>query len=192
MRKDAAPGYDEATMTESLKAVVLRDRNVVAISGPDRVKFLQGLMTNDIRRLAPDRALYAGFLTGQGKLLCDVFVMQDGDRILIDIAAALVEDFVKRLTALKLRAAVEISEAAPAPAVAAVWGAGKGHRRSAEEKSCRCPRRSGCWARRLRDFLTRPKTRRRCPSRFERADRIAKPQRNREILAQSLLRNPSS
>jgi folate-binding protein YgfZ len=109
-------------MTESLKAVILHDRSVVAISGTDRIKFVQGLVTNDIRRLAPDRALYAGFLTGQGKLLCDFFVIDDGDRILIDIAATHVEDFFKRLTAFKLRAAVEIGEAAPALAVAAVWG----------------------------------------------------------------------
>ncbi len=110
-------------MTESLKAVILSDRNVVAISGTDRIKFLQGLVTNDIRRLAPDRALYAGFLTGQGKLLCDVFVVEDGERILIDIATAHVEEFFKRLTTFKLRAAVEFGATAPALAVAAVWGA---------------------------------------------------------------------
>jgi hypothetical protein len=111
-------------MTGPLKAAVLCDRKIVAVSGTDRVKFLQGLTTNDIHRLAPDRALYAGFLTGQGKLLCDAFVFQDGDRILIDVAATFAEDFVKRLSAFKLRAAVEIGEAAPALAVAAVWGTG--------------------------------------------------------------------
>jgi folate-binding protein YgfZ len=109
-------------MTESLKATVLPDRRVVAIGGPDRVKFLQGLLTNDIRRLAPDRALYAGFLTGQGKLLYDAFLIQDEDRVLINIAASLVEDFVKRLSTFKLRAAVEIGGAVPALAVAAAWG----------------------------------------------------------------------
>jgi tRNA-modifying protein YgfZ len=111
-------------MTGSLKAVVLPDRKILAVSGMDRVKFLQGLMTNDLRRLAPDRALYGGFLTGQGKLLCDAFILQDGDRILIDIATTFVEDFVKRLSAFKLREAVEIGETAPALAVAAVWGTG--------------------------------------------------------------------
>jgi folate-binding protein YgfZ len=109
-------------MTDSLKVAVLPDRSVVAIAGADRVKFLQGLMTNDIRRLAPDRALYGGFLTGQGKLLYDAFAIADGERILIDIAANLAGDFVKRLTAFKLRAAVEIGETAPAFAVAAAWG----------------------------------------------------------------------
>jgi hypothetical protein len=119
----ASASQDAATMTDALKAAVLPDRNVVAISGADRVKFLQGLTTNDIRRLAPDRALYAGFLTGHGKLLCDVFLIDDGDRILIDIASSLAGDLVKRLTAFKLRAAIEIGETVPALAVAAVWGA---------------------------------------------------------------------
>jgi folate-binding protein YgfZ len=123
MRNDVAPDHDEATMTESIKAAVLPDRKIVLISGKDRVKFLQGLMTNDIRRLTADRALYTGFLTGQGKLLCDAIVMQDGDRILIDIAAAVAEDFVKRLSGFKLREAVGI-EPAPTLAVAAVWGTG--------------------------------------------------------------------
>jgi folate-binding protein YgfZ len=107
-------------MTEPLKAVVLRDRSIVAVSGADRIKFLQGMITNDMRRLAPDKTLYAGFLTGQGKLLHDVFLVQDGERILIDVATALVEDFVKRLTGFKLRAVVEISETHLA--VAGAWG----------------------------------------------------------------------
>lgn len=111
-------------MTHSLKVAVLPDRRVVAISGADRVKFLQGLMTNDVRRLAPDRALYGGFLTGQGKLLYDAFAIADGERILIDIAANLAGDLVKRLIGFKLRAAVEIGETAPALAVAAAWGPG--------------------------------------------------------------------
>lgn len=105
------------------KAVILPDRRIVVLSGADRVKFLQALVTNDIRRLAPNHPLYTGFLTGQGKLQCDFIVIAEDDRILIDIAAAQVEDFVKRLSILKLRAQVEFGEATPALAVAAVWGA---------------------------------------------------------------------
>lgn len=110
-------------MTDALKAATLPDRRVIAIGGVDRVKFLQGLVTNDIRRLAPDRACYTGLLTGQGKLLYDCFVIDDGsDRILIDIAAVHVQDFVKRLTTFRLRAVVEVAESAFAAAV--VWGPG--------------------------------------------------------------------
>jgi folate-binding protein YgfZ len=110
-------------MTGSLKAAFLPDRSVVAITGPDRVKFLQGLVTNDVRRLARGHVLYAGFLTGQGKLLCDLFLIEDEDRILIEIATTQVADFFKRLAAFKLRAAVEFAEVAPSLAVAVVWGA---------------------------------------------------------------------
>lgn len=109
-------------MSETLKAVVLHDRKIIAVSGADRRKFLQGLVTNDIRRLAPERACYTGLLTGQGKLLYDFFVVDDDDRILIDIAAVHVEDFFKRLTKFKLRAAAEFVEATPALAIAVAWG----------------------------------------------------------------------
>ena len=40
-------------MTESLHAALLPDRSFVNISGSDRIKYLHGLSTNDIRRLAP-------------------------------------------------------------------------------------------------------------------------------------------
>lgn len=114
-----------APATDAPKAAVLPDRRVLGITGPDTRKFLQGMITNDIRRLAPERqrALYTGFLTAQGKLIHDAFLFQDGDRILIDIAADFVEGFVKRLTAFRLREAVEFGEAKPALAVAAAWGA---------------------------------------------------------------------
>lgn len=51
----------------------------IAAPGFDTGKF-QGLVTNDVRKLDPDRALYAGFLTGQGKLGYDAFLVDDGER----------------------------------------------------------------------------------------------------------------
>lgn len=110
-------------MTDALRVAFLPDRSVVAISGVDRVKYLQGLATNDIRHLAPDQVCYTGLLTGQGKLLYDCFVVDDGnDRILIDIAAAHAQSFLTRLTKFKLRAVVELVAPTPALAVAVAWG----------------------------------------------------------------------
>jgi len=112
-------------MTTALKATFLRDRAIVAVSGADRIKFLQGLITNDIRRLRPSRALYAGFLTGQGKLLYDLFLCTgDGEQVLIDIAAAHIEDFFARLTRFRLNAVVEFAVTQPPLAVATIWGTG--------------------------------------------------------------------
>src|SRR5271155_3771582 len=53
------------------KFVVLEDRGVLAISGPDRAAFLQGLISNDVTRVSGERAIYAALLTPQGKYLHD-------------------------------------------------------------------------------------------------------------------------
>jgi folate-binding protein YgfZ len=118
-------------MTDALKAAVLDDRVVVAMTGQDRVKFLQGLVTNDVRKLAPERPLYAAVLSGQGKLAADVMLIQDGDRILIDMAAAFAPDVLRRWTRFKLNAAVEFAPAEPQLAVVAVWGEGAAERLAA-------------------------------------------------------------
>jgi folate-binding Fe-S cluster repair protein YgfZ len=109
-------------MTGSVRTALLPDRAVLALEGPDRASFLQGLVTNDIRQLAPDRALYAGLLTPQGKLLYDFFLIEDGTRILIECAAATAAALAKRLTLYKLRAAVQISDRTAELKVAAFWG----------------------------------------------------------------------
>jgi folate-binding protein YgfZ len=91
--------------------IVLPDRSVLAVEGPDRVSFLQGLVTNDVSALAPDRALYAGLLSPQGKLLCDFFLVAVGETILIDVAADAAEDLKRRLQLYKMRASVSLRDA---------------------------------------------------------------------------------
>ena len=81
------------------------DRRVLAISGPDRMSFLQGLVTNDLRGL--DRgAVYAAILTPQGKYVADFFLVPDGDAVLLDVAADLGPGLIWRLAMYKLRADV--------------------------------------------------------------------------------------
>ncbi|CCB66837.1 MULTISPECIES: folate-binding protein YgfZ [unclassified Hyphomicrobium] len=109
-------------MSDIAKAAILHDRSVLEIGGADRTKFLQGLVTNDMRRVAPGTALYTGLLTGQGKLICDLFIMPDGEKLLVDIASSHVEKFIERLVKFKLRAEVTFGETETPLAVAAVWG----------------------------------------------------------------------
>ena len=100
----------------------LSDRTVLRLSGPDVRDFLQGLITSDVDKLAPDSATYAGLLTPQGKILFDFFLVQHGDDIWLDCAQAVAPELVKRLTFYKLRAAVEIEAMDDALGVAAGWG----------------------------------------------------------------------
>jgi hypothetical protein len=103
--------------------VVLEDRGVLAVSGPDRGSFLQGLVSNDIEKVAADRAVYAALLTAQGKYLHDFIMVAAGEAIWLDGERARLADLKRRLSIYRLRAKVEIVER-PDFAVAAVFGAG--------------------------------------------------------------------
>ncbi len=83
-------------------------RKVLSLSGPERVDFLQDLVTNDIRD--PDRLTWTALLTPQGKYLFDFFVAHDGDRLLLDVDAEMAEGLLQRLTIYRLRRKLEIAE----------------------------------------------------------------------------------
>ncbi|HLO76580.1 MAG TPA: folate-binding protein [Magnetospirillum sp.] len=85
------------------------DRAVLAVAGEDRATFLQGLISNDINKAGPDRAIWAAFLTPQGKFLWDLFIVEHDGAFLIDVEAARAEDFRKKLSMYKLRAKVTIT-----------------------------------------------------------------------------------
>ena len=89
---------------------ILGDRGVLAMSGPDRRVFLQGLVSNDVEKLAGDRALYAALLTAQGKYLHDFVMVEVGDAIWLDAEAARLADLKRRLSMYRLRAKVEIAD----------------------------------------------------------------------------------
>src|SRR5579864_9565775 len=102
---------------------ILEDRGILAVSGPDRRLFLQGLVSNDVEKLAAGRAVYAALLTAQGKYLHDFIMVEVGEAIWLDVEAARLGDLLRRLSMYRLRARVEIAER-PEQAVAAVFGEG--------------------------------------------------------------------
>lgn len=101
----------------------LPDRGVISVSGPDAQKLLQGLFTNDIDLVSDERAIFAGLLTPQGKILFDFFVVKAGEGYLLEVARDKAADLVKRLMMYKLRAQVDIRDASGAFRVLALWGA---------------------------------------------------------------------
>ena len=96
-------------MTEA-RFVIQDRRAVIALSGEDRVTFLQGLVSNDVAKASPERALWAAFLTPQGKFLHEFFITDDGERLLLAPEAERSAELIKRLTLYKLRSKVEIAE----------------------------------------------------------------------------------
>lgn len=98
----------------------LADRAVIRVSGAAAGAFLQGLITNDIDKAASGRAIHAGLLSPQGKIIFEFFLLPDGDGYLLDVARTESERLVQRLSFYRLRAEVKIE---PTPLrVAAAWG----------------------------------------------------------------------
>ncbi|NUB43141.1 folate-binding protein YgfZ [Fertoebacter nigrum] len=86
------------------------DRRLVALTGADALPFLQGLVTNDVLRLAAPGLVWTALLTPQGKYLADFFVVHTGDALLLDLPGALADATLRRLMMYKLRADVQIGE----------------------------------------------------------------------------------
>jgi glycine cleavage system T protein len=64
-------------------------RAAFAVRGADRVRFLQGMVTNDVKAVAPGQGTYAALLNAQGHLLADLRVYRDEEAFLIDSDADL-------------------------------------------------------------------------------------------------------
>ena len=101
----------------------LDSRGLLAVRGEDARGFLQGLISNDIRRVTDDRAIHAAFLTAQGKFLHEFFVVPLGDTLMLDCEAGRAADLTRRLSLYRLRSKVAIEERTGDYFVVAVFGA---------------------------------------------------------------------
>lgn len=107
---------------EGRSYVLMEDRGVLAIEGPDARAFLQALVSNDILRVSDEKAVYAALLTPQGKFLHDFFVAASGEALLLDCEAARLADLKRRLTLYRLRSKVALVDRSEALAVAVAYG----------------------------------------------------------------------
>jgi len=84
-------------------------RGQIAVAGPDRGAFLHGLLTNDTASLTPGTGCYAAWLTPQGRMLCDLHVLESGDMILLDVPAAETQHVADRLEQFHFSEDVQIA-----------------------------------------------------------------------------------
>ncbi|MGH7848602.1 MAG: YgfZ/GcvT domain-containing protein [Candidatus Binatia bacterium] len=75
----------------------LFQRSFLKFSGSDRVSFLNGMVSNDVKPLAPGQGLHAAFLDIQGKILADarIFCMQEA--LLVDVPELCKERIIQHL-----------------------------------------------------------------------------------------------
>jgi len=62
----------------------LRWRAKIALTGSDRVRWLNGMISNNVRDLAAGHGVYAFLLNAQGRIQADLYAFQRGESILVD------------------------------------------------------------------------------------------------------------
>lgn len=86
----------------------LDSRALIRVSGPDARPFLHNLLTQDVETLADGELRFGALLSPPGRLLFDLFLMGDGEGVLLDVAADRRESLLQRLSMYKLRARVTV------------------------------------------------------------------------------------
>ncbi|MEK7655018.1 MAG: hypothetical protein AAB323_02025 [Pseudomonadota bacterium] len=89
-----------------MTAVLLADRRIFKIFGNDKEKFLQGLLTCNVR----DLPCYGALLSPHGRFLYDFFIVEEGDHWLMDIQSDRSDEILKKLHLYKLKSDVRFEQ----------------------------------------------------------------------------------
>src|SRR6186713_1408472 len=112
-----------------MQTALLLDRGVVKVAGDDARRFLNGLVTGDMAKVAAGKPCFAALLKPQGKIIADFIIAEapaeDGGGFFLDCPRALAPGLVEKLNFYKLRAKVTCEDLSEVLGVMAVWdGAG--------------------------------------------------------------------
>ena len=102
----------------------LSTRGRLLVSGSEAVQFLNGLITNDMKALAPNSWMPAAFANVQGRLLAAIRVIHRDDGFLIDTEQATKETVVKLLERFTLAGDFHLSDLSEEMMQLSIQGAG--------------------------------------------------------------------
>ena len=71
------------------------ERTLVSLTGEDRVRWLNGMVTNNIRDLAVGQGIYAFLLNPQGKIQADLYAFHRGENLLVEAERGQVETILQ-------------------------------------------------------------------------------------------------
>lgn len=108
-----APAEELHTARDGLVVADLSHYGLIGFEGEDTQSFLHGQLTNDMRGLAPDGALFAGYCTAKGRLLANFLVFRRDASVLLMLPEAVREAVQKKLSMFILRSKVKVRDAGP-------------------------------------------------------------------------------
>jgi len=97
-------------------------RGTLLVTGPDRLEFLQGMCTAEVKKLPPRAAAYAAFLTNKGAMVADGRLWNRGEDVAIDTEPGFVQAVRDYLQKHLVSEDAEISAGGAGVAVVSVLG----------------------------------------------------------------------
>ncbi len=88
----------------------LSGRAKLAITGGDRVRWLNGMVSNNVRDLAPHQGVYSFVLNAQGRIQADLYAFQRGDSLLIETESSQREKILQLFDRYIIADDVEIAD----------------------------------------------------------------------------------
>src|SRR6266852_3509025 len=101
-------------------------RAKIVVTGGDRVRWLNGMVTNNVRDLAPGRGIYAFMLNPQGHILGDLYAYNRGEALLVDTDKSQVEKILAVFDKYIIMDDVEVAEISDKLTAIAVAGSTAG------------------------------------------------------------------
>ncbi|MEO5365039.1 MAG: hypothetical protein H7831_01510 [Magnetococcus sp. WYHC-3] len=118
-------GRDEAVaLTQGSALLDLTHLALVAVNGEQRVEFLSGLITNQIRKVRPDQTIYAALLSPQGRYLWDFTLIEDAGTFHLVTDPDRVDALAGRLAMYLLRTRAGVTRDAGSRGVLGLVGPG--------------------------------------------------------------------
>jgi folate-binding protein YgfZ len=117
---DASAEYTALRETAGVLDFSFRGR--LCLVGADRVRFLHGQITNDVKRLRPGAGCYAALTTAKGKMESDLNVLALADELLLDFEPGLSAKVAARLEKYIVADDVQVVDAAPHYGLLSVQG----------------------------------------------------------------------
>jgi folate-binding protein YgfZ len=110
-------------LRESAGVLDFSFRGRICLTGTDRIRFLHGQITNDIKKLPAGEGCYAALTTAKGRMESDLNVFNLPDELLLDFEPGLTEKISQRLGKFIVADDVQIVDAAPYYGLLSVQGA---------------------------------------------------------------------
>jgi len=109
-------------LREKAALLDLSHRSRLCVIGPDRVPFLHGQVTNDIKGLGPGDGCLAALVDHKGKIQSDLTIHRLQDELLLDFEPGFTQRVTERLNQFIIAEDVEVVDVAPLYGLLSVQG----------------------------------------------------------------------